>query len=256
MNGSPNECAGEEPHSSPTVNWIDPKMLASRLVSRDPPFDESLRGLPDAAPFLGTELIPMDSSDQGVVRLALPFPPPQKHHDGHAEDERAQRIEHGYVIVATGDVDDHSDKRGDSIDAPRFDGFGRPTGLPLPYAFNRGEVGDRHDHLESHEADPCSLRDHPSGHSDAGNHQTQLLIPGEEDFPASLFDKKRGKDDGNHNAVRHVKRGLHDAVIVRGEVCDQTHDDADLKDQPGRDPRTSFLTDQFRAIASAHADVQ
>jgi hypothetical protein len=135
-----------------------------------------------------------------MVRLALLLPPPHKHHDDHAEDERAQRIEHGYEIVATGDVDDHSDKRGNSVDAPRFDRFGRLTGLPLPHAFNRGEVGDRHDHLESYEADPCSLRDRPSGHGDAGNHQTHSLIPSEEDFPASLFDKKRRKDDGNHDA--------------------------------------------------------
>jgi hypothetical protein len=191
-----------------------------------------------------------------MVRLALLLPPPDKHYDDHAEDERAQRIEHGYEIVAPGDVDDHPDKRGDSVDAPRFDRFGRLTGLPLPHAFNRGEVRDRHDHLESYEADPCSLRDRPSGHGDAGNHQTQFLIPGEEDFPASLFDKKRCKDDGNYDTVRHVKRGLHDAVVARGEVCGQTHDDADLKDQPGRDPRTSFLADQFGAITSAHADVQ
>ena len=61
-------------------------------------------------------------------------------------------------------------------------------------------------------------------------HRAQLLDPGEENFPASLFDKKQSKDDGNHDAVRYVKRCLHDAVIVRGEVSGRTHDDADLKD--------------------------
>jgi hypothetical protein len=45
-------------------------------------------------------------------------------------------------------------------------------------------------------------------------------------------------------------------VIVRGEVCGQTHDDTDLKDQPGCDPRMSFLAYQFHAIASAHENVQ
>jgi hypothetical protein len=74
----------------------------------------------------------MNSSNEGMVRLALLLPPPHKHYDDHAEDERTQRIEHGYEIVATGDVDDDSDKRGDSVDAPRFDRFGRLTGLPLP----------------------------------------------------------------------------------------------------------------------------
>ena len=80
--------------------------------------------------FLRTELISMNSSDEGIVRFALLLPAP---HDDHAEDERAQWIEHGHEIVATGDVDDHSDKRSDSVDAPRFDRFGRLTGLPLPH---------------------------------------------------------------------------------------------------------------------------
>jgi hypothetical protein len=75
----------------------------------------------------------MNSSDEGIVRLALLLPAPHKHYDDHAEAERAQWIEHGHEIVATGDVDDHSDKRSDSVDAPRFDRFGRLTGLPLPH---------------------------------------------------------------------------------------------------------------------------
>src|ERR1700735_5165992 len=93
--------------------------------------------LPPVTAFHCNQHIPIDSSDNGVVRLVVLLPPPHKHHDDHAKNEGTQGIEHGDIVSATGDVDYHSDERGDSVDAPRFDRFRRPTGLPAPYAFNR-----------------------------------------------------------------------------------------------------------------------
>jgi hypothetical protein len=45
-----------------------------------------------------------------------------------------------------------------------------------------------------------------------------LLVSAEEDLPASLFDNKRPKNDSDYEPVRHVERGLYDAVFVRTPI--------------------------------------
>ena len=168
----------------------------------------------------------MDSSDQGVFRLALLLPPPHKHHDDHAKDERAQRIEYGYVIVAASDVDDHSDKRSDSVDAPRFDGFGRSTGLPVSYAFNRGEIGDRHDHQESHEANPRSLRD-PMVMQEITRHSCSFLV--KRIFPPELRRPEAHPEERKPLDRQQCRRSIDRSLVVglryrpssHSESCDE-----------------------------------